>query len=205
MNENVVMSPVDSPKKNWTLTAILLVSALPIIAAYTMYFTGIGVPDNTVNAGVLLPKAISVHSLIPDDVLPQVIDKKKWRLLIPVGEICSKQCESNFYVTRQVHTRLGEKSLRIERVIVNIGGEMGYREVERLRANHPNIKHFTVSRDRWHQWLAVSKAVLSIDTDPYYLLVDQEGNAMMSYTNIQTGNQLLKDIKRALKYSIDYQ
>jgi len=37
------------------------------------------------------------------------------------------------------------------------------------------------------------------------LLIDQEGFAMMSYTTAQHGNELLKDIKRALKYSIDYQ
>lgn len=208
MNENIENSINTVPvkgKKNWTLTAVIFVSVLPIVAAYFMYFTGIGVPDHTVNAGTLLPKAVNLNTLISTDEFNRILDKKKWRLIVPITTRCNDSCEANLYITRQVHIRLGEKGIRLERVAANIGGDLGLAELDRLSIEHPELKKFSVDRKNWNDWITAARADINIDTDHYYLLVDQEGNAMMSYSNVQTGNELLKDIKRALKYSIDYQ
>ena len=66
------------------------------------------------------------------------------------------------------------------------------------------MNYINVSDDVWRTWqqqLVLPETV----NNHYYLLVDQEGFAMMVYTSEIHGNDLLKDLKRALKFSIDYQ
>jgi len=194
--------------KSRALLAIITVSVLPIFAAYFMFFTGIGVPDNTVNQGFLLPNAVNIDDLLGDEhetFATELNTEKKWRLLLPLGQECNSACEQNFYTTRQVHIRLSEKSIRLERVAVNIGGTVGLRLYDQLSPQHPKLKLLTVNVEQWQNWLNASGEQLHADQRPYYLLLDQEGFAMMYYTEEHHGNALLKDIKRALKYSIDYQ
>ena len=185
-----------------TLVMIALVSITPLALAYFMFFTGLGVPNNTVNSGTLLDSPLSLQELVSDDEWQRLNAEKKWRLLLPVGERCSEACAEHLYTTRQVHIRLSEKSIRIERVALNHGGEQGDAYLKSLAEEHPFLKTETVSADTWRRWLAQSPQ-LSAQAEDFYLMVDQEGLAMMMYTN-EHGNDLLKDIKRALKYSIDF-
>ena len=195
-------------KSQRTLIIILLVSIAPVLLAYTAFFTGIGVPENTVNAGTLLKNPIRISDLFNRDDQDQVKDitkEAKWRLYIPVGETCNAACEANLYTTRQVHIRLSDKSARVERVALNLGGEAGLQYLESIHEAHPYLKILNVNPLRWYQWLDGSGSGLSGLGEHFYLLVDQEGYAMMFYTQKQHGNELLKDLKRALKYSIDFQ
>lgn len=187
---------------------IIVVSVLPIAAAYFMFFTGIGVPQNTVNAGALLVKPLNMASLLDDnngEFLNVLQQHKKWRLLIPISEECNEACEKILYTTRQVHIRLAQKSVRVERVAVNIGGTVGMRIFEEIKPEHPKLQFISVNKAQWRQWLAESGNELDADKEPFYLLLDQEGIAMMAYSEEVHGNDLLKDLKRALKYSIDFQ
>ena len=192
-------------KKSWPLFILLTVSILPIFAAYFMYYTGLGVPETTVNAGKLLPKAISVSNLIEQEEYESLFKIKKWRMLVPVVSPCGELCQDNLYLTRQVHVRLGEKGLRVGRIAVNLGGEEGEQYLTSLADEHPKLESVSADQNIWQQWVSQSNSELMLNSGNYYLLVDQEGNAMMAYDKTQTGNELLKDIKRALKYSIDYQ
>ena len=208
--KNLSPKTEDAVKKSnrRTLIAILAVALLPIIAAYTMFFSGIGVPQNTVNNGILLSKAVKIQDLISDkdDVLIKAIaDDKLWRLVIPITGACNQDCQQNLYTTRQVHIRLGEKSTRVERYTVNLAGEIGRQYLESIAADHPRLKNTSADLSAWQSWIQNAGLTRDIESQPYYLLVDQEGYAMMYYDAEIHGNLLLKDIKRALKYSIDYQ
>ncbi len=202
------MSEVEQTKKNkWTLIAIVTMSMLPITAAYLAYFLGIGVPDDTVNNGVLLPKPVHVKDLFESDdhqVVTHLEEDKKFRIFIPIGETCDETCQESLYTTRQVHIRLNEKAERLERYAINIGGTKGRDYLESIAKEHPRLKVAEVSLGQWQAWLNQSGAQLELAPQHYYLMVDQEGWAMMSYTD-QHGNDLLKDLKRLLKYTIDYQ
>lgn len=190
-------------KAKLTLIAILVVSILPILAAYTAFFTGIGVPDHTVNNGQLLSAPKSLQSLVSDEFWSKLQENKKWRLMLPITDTCNETCQKNMYTTRQVHIRLGEKSVRVERFAVNAANEIGQRVFDDLKKEHPLLTLASVDPSVWKLW---SKDIPELHQagQHVYLLVDQEGVAMMAYTD-QHGNDLLKDIKRALKYSIDYQ
>lgn len=192
-------------KAKLTLVAIIVVSVLPIAAAYFMFFTGIGVPDHTVNKGQLLPKAIPLEEIVEAEFYNELNQSKKWRLLVPIPKQCADQCQKNLYTTRQVHIRLGEKGLRLERIAANLNGAEGESYLESIRSEHPKLKTFTVDKQSWNRWVEQTGLTLNMQQEHYYFLVDQESFAMMAYTNKQHGNDLLKDIKRALKHSIDYQ
>ncbi|WP_105102648.1 hypothetical protein [Microbulbifer pacificus] len=178
--------------------------ALPILAAYIVFYTGIGIPTATVNQGELLVPAKNVADIELSSVQGESIslanEEPKWRYLVLGGEGCAEECEKLLYTTRQVHIRLGDKAHRVERMLVTPGplGELRHTE---LQSQHPRLHFATVDQRQLEQWLA--------DSDhpqlarPSALLVDQNGFAMMVYDNHHSGNQLLKDIKRLLKYSYE--
>lgn len=207
--ENTNTQVVDTPEKKsgispkTTLLLIVAVALIPMVAAYTAFFTGIGVPDNTVNNGSLI-KAMSLEPLLSEDEWQRLQDEKKWRLFLPLGQTCNQSCQDNFYTTRQVHVRLGEKGLRVERYALNYGGSAGQRYLDDIKGDHPVLQAATVDSSIWENWSETLAEFTAQTESHFYLLVDQEGFAMMVYTD-QHGNDLLKDIKRALKYSIDYQ
>ena len=199
--------PVNAKQSRRTLIAILLVSILPVAGAWFVFFTGIGMPDDTVNAGELLQSPVHIKQLVGENSPEWArLDKHKvWRLLLPIGEQCEQACQQNLYTTRQVHVRLSEKSSRVERIAINTAGEAGNALLADIAREHPRLKKIDVDPQAWQQWLARSGNTLNNKQNPFYLLMDQEGFAIMAYTTEQHGNELIKDLKRALKFSIDYQ
>ncbi|WP_018417145.1 hypothetical protein [Teredinibacter turnerae] len=203
-----------SSGKSWVPLWLTLVALLPIVAAYTVFFTGVGLPEHTVNSGRLLPQPVNVNALLTADAaefMQAIAREKKWRLLLPVDSRCSDNlCTRNLYTTRQVHIRLGEKSDRLERVAINLEGTAGLDRLEQLREAHPRLKIVSVPAAQWQSWLRSAgvhenQLLDRAQLTSRYLLVDQEGYAMMEYAADIPGGALLKDLKRALKFSIDYQ
>jgi cytochrome oxidase Cu insertion factor (SCO1/SenC/PrrC family) len=186
----------------WPVILIVVATVLPIVAAYVAYYSGMGVPDETVNNGILLEPPVKLSALTDKatDEVP-AIDEPKWRLLIPVVTPCEQGCKENLYTTRQVHIRLGEKGTRVERIAVNLSGEQGKEFLNDIQAEHPLLQHFSVKREDWDAWLQNINAPDSLEQTPYYILVDQTGFAMMYYTVDHHGNELLKDIKRVLRFT----
>lgn len=187
--------------------SVVLVVLLPMLSAYVVYFTGVGVPEGTINKGVLLtpPVPISDWQLRTLDGEPWVLKEQpiKWRLLIPGGATCDQACKENLYLTRQVHIRLGEKGLRVERLYLLTEPSLSDSLSEHLEQEHARIK--VVQLDE--KAMVASLANTNLSGDPIaegrYFLMDQEGFVMMGYDLEQSGNDLLKDIKRMLRYSYE--
>lgn len=193
----------ETRKTPWQLIAILVVTIVPLVGAYLVYYTGIGMPDDAVNEGELITAAPNMETLLDhaSGDLPTFDNNRKWRLLVPITDDCTQQCQQNLYVTRQVHIRLAQKAERVERYAVNLAGSRGADQLESIKADHPRLKAFDVPAERWDAWLEATNVPGDIGAKHYYLLVDQLGFAMMFYTTDHDGNQLLKDIKRILRYS----
>lgn len=188
----------------WSGFAVFASVALPMLAAYIVFYSGIGMPTSTVNQGELLTPAKNVADieLITRDSTPVELSNEApmWRYLIVGDEKCAGECEKLLYTTRQVHIRLGDKAHRVERLLVT-GSPLTELRHEDLARQHPRLRFTTADQGQIDQWLADSDhAQLQ---RPSALLVDQNGFAMMVYDNHHSGNQLLKDIKRLLKYSYE--
>lgn len=194
----------EKPSRN-PFFIILAVTFLPMALAYVVYQTGLGVPRDTVNQGTLLipPSHISELPLSPEDQ-QTFSEEKRWRIFIPVADQCNKACEDKLFITRQVHIRLGEKSRRVQRYAISLGGVKSESYIDNLRAQHPKLLSLSISPTAWSAWLAKTNLGQQASTvEDYFLLVDQQGYAMMYYTPSHTGSHLLKDIKRLLKYSYE--
>lgn len=188
----------------WSGIAVFASVALPMLAAYIVFYSGIGMPTDTVNQGELLTPAHDVANieLIADDgnAIALADEAPKWRYLIIGDDKCAGECEKLLYTTRQVHIRLGEKASRVERLLAT-GSPLTALRHQDLAGQHPRLRFTTADQQQIDRWLADSDhAQLK---RPSALLVDQNGFAMMVYDNSHSGNQLLKDIKRLLKYSYE--
>ncbi len=214
--DNNLAEQLDSKQiKRSRRMGVLIFSAflLPMLAAYLIFHTGIGLPLGTINKGSLLlpPQAIADLPVYrasgePLDLLADKKDKK-WRLLIPGQADCSQSCLDTLYLTRQVHIRLGEKSKRVERVYLNVAGDLDGDFEAMLVEEHPRLQRARVQVEDLQQWLADSNMAVDKQGSPVsegrYFLMDQEGFVMMAYDASHEGNQLLSDIKRLLKYSYE--
>ncbi|WOX03930.1 hypothetical protein [Microbulbifer pacificus] len=188
----------------WAGIAVFSAVAVPMLAAYIVFYTGLGMPKGTINQGELLTPAKNVTDieLLSDngDKILLADEAPKWRYLILGGEQCAAECEKLLYTTRQVHIRLGDKAHRVERMLVTADA-LSEQRLGELKSEHPRLRFSTVDRQQLDNWLANSDHPKL--AGPNALLVDQNGFAMMVYDNRNTGNQLLKDIKRLLKYSYE--
>lgn len=195
---------LEKPKRgaSWQLVALLGVSFIPLLAAYIVYFTGWGLPKTTVNKGYLLSPALDFKTLKHHpSILAEPGSEHSWKIVIPVSKNCDLACNQNLYVTRQVHIRLGEKADRIQRFAVNLDGDDGDRYLQNLKAEHPKLKLLQATELDWQNWIRQGLLPINYSDDDVYLLMDPFGFAMMMYSSDIHGNDLLKDIKRVLRYS----
>ena len=185
---------------------ILAIIVLPMIVAYIMFKTGWGMPTDTINKGILLtpPQPVSDLNLAENDNTLKYLypaEKKQWRIMVPVPAHCEVACQQNLFVTRQVHIRLAEKAPRVERILLALEG-VSVEQKQQLLVEHPNVLWLNSSQDALANWLADNDLV-STPLDNRYFLVDQDGFAMMSYSHENTGQDLLDDVKKLLKYTYE--
>ncbi|AMX01218.1 hypothetical protein [Microbulbifer thermotolerans] len=194
------------PSARSRLQGVLMIAAVlvPMVAAYIVYYTGYGIPDGRINQGELLHPPVNILNLPFSDLSgkPQTFagEKAKWRYLIIPGGECDTDCEKILYTSRQVHIRLGDKANRVERLLV-VMAPPSDGQLQMLQREHPRLRLVRLEERAWQQ-LHQQTEHRNI-SDPRLLLVDQQGFAMMAYDNRHSGNQLLKDIKRLLKYSYE--
>jgi cytochrome oxidase Cu insertion factor (SCO1/SenC/PrrC family) len=183
---------------------IMLVVLLPMVVAYGMFYTGIGIPTGTANKGILLdpPQAaqdLDLRELDGQEWRPS--GPKKWRWIIPGAAECSETCQQNLYLTRQVHIRLAEKSGRVERIYLLLDEQIDVATQNFLAHEHPHLHVLKAEPARLREAMKAAGIADDVNFDDHYFLMDQEGIVMMAYTPAHTGQQLLDDIKRMLKYS----
>ncbi len=200
--------PVDKKRSQWQMLGILGAVFIPMALAYTLFKTQLGVPDGTINNGELLPVPQQMTELKMSDLdgtpWPGSEMLDKWWMVVPVTANCGESCQQGLWVTRQVRTRLNEKRVRVKRLALLLDGA----EIpEALAGEHPDLAWKRVSNyDEWSRSQAedIDTPTL-LETAPQrgYFVVDQQGWAMMAYDSRQSGNDLLKDVKRLLRYSYE--
>lgn len=191
----------------WSSWLLLAAIGLPMISAYVVFNTGWGIPTGSINKGDLLLPATSMNQLSVSSSTGETVDlfagKKQWRWLIVGNNECGDRCQNNLYLSRQVHIRLGEKAMRLERVYLNTDFQFESDFSKELAQNHPRLRQLHVNSSDWHQLLASTNAADIELKGENLFVVDQEGFMMMTYNRSHSGADLLDDIKRLLKYSYD--
>ncbi len=195
-------------KRNRNMGLLVLAAVfVPMLVAYLLFKTEFAIPKGTVNKGDLLhpPQEVSGLNLMsvegePIDVLSSGL---KWRLLIPGGEFCAEQCQKDLYLTRQVHTRLGNKAGRVERYYLNFDKNLSSEAQALFESEYPHLKVVHLEAGDFKSLIANTDLATASDLEQRYFLMDQQGFIMMSYLPQHSGNELLADLKRLLKYSYE--
>ncbi|GAA5315967.1 MAG: hypothetical protein AseanaTS_11720 [Candidatus Pelagadaptatus aseana] len=188
----------------WLILAAIM---LPMVSAYFIFKTGIGMPTGTVNKGELLRPATSVTALDyvnQDGKKVRPFDGKKlWRMVIVADDRCDDVCRQQLYLSRQVHIRLAEKSVRVERLFLNTGAPLSQDFAEFLKQEHPRLQALQIVQSQWRDTFSETSIADHPLNGSHIYYLDQEGYAMMSYDSEHSGADLLDDIKRLLKYSYE--
>lgn len=198
----------DKKRRQWSGWIIMAGFFMPMVLAYVIFSTGLGLPDRTINHGDLLTPATSLAGVHLTDIaghslkLLPATGEKKWHWLIVGNNTCLQACQDLLYLSRQVHIRLGEKAHRLERIYLNTDALYSAEFANQLHQDHPRLVMAHVNARDWQHTLAHTGGQHPLNGETLYV-VDQEGFAMMTYSAEHEGNDLLDDIKRLLKYSYE--
>ncbi len=185
------------------LWGLILITAAPLVAAAVMYFGQIGLPTATTNHGRLILPPLQgedwgLDEVVKADNFIQFDGKTKWVMLM-VGEgPCTAQCEQQLYLTRQLNIALGKEVDRVTRLL------WADPQTEGLDAALKEHKLLVVEpfSDARFQALAQILKDHNVTLAPYdILLMDPLGNIMMHYNQVNSGKDILDDLKRLLKVS----
>ncbi len=203
-NSESIVEPVKK-RNRFNGFLIIAIITLPMLIAYIMFKTGLGIPSSTSNKGTLLQPARDIEELPlnnQDNTLARLIsdEKKRWRMLVPVTKECDEICQNHLYISRQVHIRLAEKAYRVERVLLLLD-TLSDDAIDNLKKEHPETVMVNTTPAAFNQWLSDSNLPLSAEN--YYYLIDQSGFAMMRYDISHKGQDLLDDVKKLLKFTYD--
>ncbi len=112
----------------WKMLVIFGTPFLLMVAAWTMYYTGVGVPQRTHNAGVL----------IQPPLLEPALDIDRWTLVLSDDGRCDADCKRLLYLSRQAHIALGKEAFRVARLYYHHAA-LAAPAAEHLREQHPNM------------------------------------------------------------------
>jgi len=135
----------------------------------------------------------------------------QWTFLVPGTGSCDGNCEGLLYLTRQIHTAMGQEMHRIRRFYVSDLAIADTRfEVATLSDKRPapadfnqymqeeqaGLNIYTLERNKFNALFSE----FSSDPSSWYL-VDPAGWIMMSYNSEVTYKQVMSDLKFLLKNS----
>lgn len=200
-NDNESVSPERVRRGRRVALLLFAIGFGPMLLATVMYYTGWLNPAGQANHGTLVQPLVPVSQLNLIGADGQRLAERftaptanrQW-LMLTTAEGCAEACESLLYLSRQVNVALGKDANRVARAAYltdltlsrrqQLEGE--YEAMELLRRG---------GRDPvWPE--AINPAA-----GPRILLVDPQGNVMMQYTPANSGEDMLKDLKRLLKLS----
>ena len=200
-DESVINVETGASAFQWSKLLIVATILLPMVAAYWIYQTGMGIPKGTINKGDLLQPPVQITELTLQSAAGDAISfqtlEKKWRLVVPAFGSCDAACMDSLYVTRQVHTRLNEKYPRVERWLVTNIEDPAFLAL--LAKDYPHIGIHYASAQDWQRLVGATS-----NKHGNYFMMDQNGFLMMSYSQAHTGNDLLADLKRMLKFTREH-
>jgi len=204
MNEPSATRPQAAGRSNRTLWILVIVFAVPYLAALVLYLGDFGfLKQKTSNYGVLVSpvrpagewslRRLDGTAMGRDDLLG------KWTFITVIRGDCHEACQESFYKMRQVRLALAEDRTRVQRLAILTDGDPRP-EFEAALPEYPGMEVVTgpaVTVEDVLDWLAPD------GVDPAYrvYLVDPLGNLMMMYPADAEPEGMLKDMQRLMMVS----
>ena len=203
---NAASAPAKLNKGRMTILLVFLTCALPIVAAFYLYF--FDKPEGTNNYGTILDPQWDVATEVfkningDDFTMQQVADK--WVLIQVINSDCDEVCQNTMYFQRQARASKGKEQGRIERVVfVTDDGPL---ETLLLR-QFPDVHFVRASEDQLKSWLPLEQGIVgnkgSADigtVHDHVFVADPLGHVMMRFppNNTLQFDKFRKDVSRLL-------
>lgn len=203
---NAASAPAKLNKGRITILLVFLTCALPIVAAFYLYF--FNKPEGTNNYGTILDPQVDVSTEVfkningEDFTMQQVADK--WVLIQVINSDCDEVCQNTLYFQRQARASKGKEQGRIERVVFVT--DEGPLETLLLR-QFPNVHFVRAREDQLKSWLPLEQGIVGskgsgdIGTVRDHVFVaDPLGHVMMRFPPNHTleFDKFRKDVSRLL-------
>lgn len=203
MNEHIGSEARQGQYLIWVL---LLIPVLVVLAATFVFFTGIGMPKDTRNKGILIspPQQINDIQLLDKNGKPFIFDREKdakWTLLTAHSAYCADDCKQRFWMSRQTRSALGQYRERVRRVWLVTEGKLDSDTEQWLQKEHSDIVVLQGNEKKWQQLLMRSNYSSIDESQANFYLVDLQGFVMMYYTMQNTYKDIMADMKFLLKES----
>jgi hypothetical protein len=196
-------------KNRLTIIALLVIFAMPVVFAYSAFFFNWYDGKNTINKGELiqpiLPRAEFKLFGADNTLIDQSQYISKWSLIYVNPELeCNDVCVINLNLMRQVHVALGKEAIRRDD-----GRERLFRMLvmpEQAKLDSDKFQDITTVKGvvKMAKWYSADRQLEA----GYIYLADPLGNILMRYGPFKSsdgisvkGKDLVKDIKKLLKYS----
>ncbi len=184
----------------WSMLAVLLVCAAPVIASYFTYY--VIQPQNIKSYGELIQPSRSLPQVQVSDLKGQTLalpDLKNQWLLVSVGPgACDEGCQERLYLQRQILTGLGRERDRLDWVwLVRDNAEVP-------EAIRPGLSEATVLRMSQADLEAWLQPALGRGLDDHLYLVDPMGEWMMRFPapiDRSHAPRIKRDLERLLRAS----
>ncbi len=194
------MNEVKRRSGRWTLIAIVLVFAAPVLAAWFFYFNPQYLPSSRANKGELLEPQIELARTVnlnqadgsPFDLEPL---QERWTLISFNSVPCGEDCRQRAIGLRQIRLALGESSFGVERLLLLDGPADTAALADELEGMHIAMLG-DGEADKLLNALGEGEQALNRT----YIL-DPMGNLMMRYATDAPPKDTLKDMERLLKAS----
>jgi len=179
------------PRRGSRRTMLLLIAlfALPLVAAFALYYGFGWRPAGSTNHGELLQPIRQ----LPEGAAPL---RDEWAMVYVGDGACDADCREALVFARQTRLSLGKDLTRMNWALFATGNCC---DVKYLDAEHQGIKVFDVSAP---QQRAELLAVLPTkDLAHSLFVVDPLGNVVLRYDVRESPRGLLDDLKKLLKLS----
>lgn len=189
-----------------TIVLVFLTCALPIAAAFYLYF--FNKPEATNNYGTILDPQVSVSTEVFKNIngdnfsMAQVADK--WVLVQAISSNCDAVCQNTLYFQRQARASKGKEQGRIARVVfVTDNGPL---ETMLLR-QFPDVHFVRATESQLNSWLPLKQGIVGSKGSAsigsvcdHVFVVDPLGHVMMRFppNNTLEFDKFRKDISRLL-------
>ncbi len=181
----------------WTMFALLLVCAAPVIASYFTYY--VVRPEARRNYGELIDPQRPMPNLVVTDATgaqrPITDWKDQWLLVSVADGACNAQCQQHLYWQRQLRETLGKEKDRLDWVWMRTGSTVPSPE---LQAATENAQVLAVDAVALSQWLEPAQGQRLED---HLYVVDPIGNWMMRFPAQPDLKQVKRDLDRLLRAS----
>lgn len=185
--------PINRTRSRIQFILLGLLFFAPFVLAYSAYWLFPDwSPKGRVNYGQLLNPTQSTAALVLTDAsgapAAERLLRDRWTLVQLVGRDCDSACERELILTRQVHTALGAKRERVQRIaIVPQGADIAGLSA-RYAAEQPDLRWLSDSTDG-------AAAALFAGPPHAAMLIDPLGTWLMTYPHAADEAAIKRDFK----------